>query len=128
MLSVAEHLAAAGRTVDAVESVDLLLATGLAGTTRTRALMLRCVLEHDIEAAGRILEEALDHVGDDTTRRAHLLLLLSSHHLYREHLDLTASEGAAREALAMAERVRGSGATRVGARDPRRRRRSRGTP
>lgn len=102
-LSVAEYLGSAGRTTDACEWLDRLLAGRLSGPARARALMLRCTVEHDLDAAGRILDEAVEHVGDDPALRAHLLLMLSAHGVYLEDLD--ASERYAREALALAERA-----------------------
>jgi DNA-binding NarL/FixJ family response regulator len=103
--SVAEYLAAAGRSVNATEWVDKLLTTELTGPLRAQALILRCWLEHDIDAAGPILDEAFEHVGDQATPRAHLFLLRSSYYTYLEDLDLAASSAAAREALATAERA-----------------------
>jgi DNA-binding CsgD family transcriptional regulator len=104
-LNVAEYHMAAGRTLDAIEWIDKLLRTELAGPLRARALMLRYVLEHDVDAGGRILGEAFEHVGDDPALRALLLMMLSAYHTYLEPLDLGASERAAREALDAAERA-----------------------
>jgi DNA-binding CsgD family transcriptional regulator len=104
-LAVAEYLSSAGRTIEACEWLDQLLAGALAGPPRARTLMLRCAAEHDIEVAGRLLAEAVEHVGDDAALRAHLLLMLSAHFMYLEDPDLAASEQAAREAVELAERV-----------------------
>jgi DNA-binding CsgD family transcriptional regulator len=99
--AVAAYLADAGRTTDASRRLDRLLATELWGPPRARALLLRVGLEHDVEAALGIVVEALEHVGDDPSLRARVLLHLSSAELYRG--DLAASEEAARQALAAAE-------------------------
>ncbi|HEX7310340.1 MAG TPA: LuxR C-terminal-related transcriptional regulator, partial [Gaiellaceae bacterium] len=74
---------------------------GLAGAQRARALLLRAILEHDVEAGGRALADALQHVGDDPALRARILLGTSSYHFYRD--DFPASVTTARQALAAAE-------------------------
>jgi DNA-binding CsgD family transcriptional regulator len=104
-LSVADHLAAAGRSVEACEWLDRFLATEVTGAPRARALMLRCGQEHDIEAGGLLLDEASAHVGGDAALRAQLFLARSSYYMYLRDFDLAASEGAARQALATAEQI-----------------------
>ena len=99
--AVAAYLADSGRTTDAIPRLDRLLATDLQGPRRVRALLLRVGLEHDVEAAPGIVAEALEHVGDEPSLRAAVLLWLSFTEHYRG--DLAASEKAAREALAAAE-------------------------
>jgi DNA-binding CsgD family transcriptional regulator len=99
--AVAEYLADAGLTASACQRLDRVLAAEPHGPRRVRVLLLRGGLEHDVEAAHRIAVEALEHVGDDPSLRAGVLLHLSSAERYRG--DLAASEEAARQALAAAE-------------------------
>jgi tetratricopeptide (TPR) repeat protein len=100
--SVAECLYPAGRWIDAIEWVDRLLATDVAGPLRARSLWLRCYLEPDVVAAAAFLDEAFEHAGDDALR-AYLLLVRSSYDAYLEDFDPAASEAGAREALGTAE-------------------------
>lgn len=101
--AAAGYLADAGRKTDACRRLDGLLASGLHGPHRARALLLRLGLEHDVEASAGILAEALEHVGDDPSLRAATLVQLSSWERYRG--DLGASEDAARKGLAAAEQA-----------------------
>lgn len=103
LLAVAEYLGYALRTGEACAWLDRLLSGPLAGSARARVLMLRTTVEHDIELAGRALEEAVDHVEDDAALRSQLLLMLSAHSLYVDDVD--ASERCARQALELAERI-----------------------
>ena len=100
-LTVAVYLGAS-RSSDSALWLDRLLAGGATGPHRARALVLRVgIVEHDVEAGGSALAEALEHVGDDLALRAAVLLQLGSYHLYRG--DLAASEKTSRQALAAAE-------------------------
>jgi len=101
--SVARYLIDAGRHADAIARLDALLAAGLTGSGRARALLLAYTVEDDYEAAGRALAEALDHTGADLALRARVLLMMSRHLAYPDDAD--ASEEAAREAVAAAEAV-----------------------
>jgi DNA-binding NarL/FixJ family response regulator len=105
MLSVAQFLAVADQPASAAAWADQLVATGVTGPLRARALMFQYQGDGDIRTVGRRLEEAFEHVGDDTALRAHLLLALSWYRLIRSPLDVDESERAAREALAAAEQA-----------------------
>jgi DNA-binding CsgD family transcriptional regulator/tetratricopeptide (TPR) repeat protein len=100
-LAVAPYLADAGQTADACRWLDRLLAGDLQGPRRTRALLFRVGVEHDVEAGFGMIVEALDHAGEEPSLRAAVLLRLSSAQRYRG--ELAASEEAARQALASAE-------------------------
>ncbi len=100
-LAVAEYLADAARHVDAAAYLAELLATGLAGPRRARALLLRTWVEHDIDARTPLLEEALRHANDDPRVHARVLLALSTHGLYRPEGE--GSEEPARQAVALSE-------------------------
>ena len=100
-ISAAWYWGGAGQAEEGRQTLDLLLATGLSGPQRSRALLLRTWLENDVESGGRQIEEALEHVADDVPLRARLLLASCNYHWYRA--DLSASETAARQALAAAE-------------------------
>jgi DNA-binding NarL/FixJ family response regulator len=100
-LAVARYLSQAGRHSDATACLDALLATGIAGPTRARALLLSMPVQHDLDIAASSLEEALEHVGEDGSLRAEVLLGLSACATARnEH---AAGEKFAREAASLAE-------------------------
>ena len=44
---------------------DELLAGGISGARRARALLIRFQVEADVEARGRAVEEALEHAGGE---------------------------------------------------------------
>jgi len=100
--AVAAYLADACRTADASRQLDGVLAAEREGPRRVRALLLRVLVEHDVEATFRALDEALENVGDEPALRARVLLSLSSAELICRR-DLPASEEAAFQALAAAE-------------------------
>ena len=91
-LGAAWQLAGASRFVEARKLLDRLLAGGLEGPRRGRALLMRTTLADDVDEGLR-LTEALAHVGSDLALRARVLLALSGYQFYRE--DLNASEAAA---------------------------------
>ena len=99
-LGAAWQLAGASRFVEARELLDRLLAGGLEGPRRVRAVLMLTMLADDVDEGLR-LTDALAHVGTDLALRVRVLLALSSYQFYREDLD--ASEAAARQALAAAE-------------------------
>ncbi|HEU5066291.1 MAG TPA: AAA family ATPase [Gaiellaceae bacterium] len=99
-LGAAWQLAGASRLMEARELLNRLLAGGLEGPRRARALLMWTMLADDVDEGLR-LTEALAHVGTDLALRAHVLLTLSSYLFHRE--DLNESEAAARQALAAAE-------------------------
>jgi DNA-binding CsgD family transcriptional regulator len=102
MLAAAEFLVDFD-VVGATRVLDELLGAGVSGRRRARALVLRYQVEHDAEPAGRLAQEALEHVEGDRALRARVLLLLSAH---AEALDdPTTSATLARRALAEAERL-----------------------
>jgi DNA-binding CsgD family transcriptional regulator len=102
--AVASYLAAACLTADAARQLDRVLAIEREGPQRVRALLLRVFIEHDLEAAFRLLEEALEHAGDDPALRASVLGAVSVNELWFRR-DLAASEAAAFQALAAAEQA-----------------------
>ncbi|MEO5576304.1 MAG: AAA family ATPase, partial [Gaiellaceae bacterium] len=102
-LALADYLADSGQIADARRLLRESLATGLSGARRARALLVLFQVEDDVEKRGRIVEEALDHAGDDRGLRARALLLASKYRLNRGETE--ASEELAREALAEAEQV-----------------------
>ena len=99
-LTAAWCLSGAGRPADGSALLEQLLADGLEGPRRTRALLTMAMLADDVNAGTRVTE-ALAHAGPDPKLRAEALMGLSSYELYRG--DLTASEDAARQALAASE-------------------------
>ena len=101
--SIARYLRDAGRHTDAIARIAELLASGLSGAKRARALLLAYPVEDDYKAAGRLLEEALDSAGDDLAVRARVLLMMSRHLSYPEEVE--ASEHAARAAVTASAKV-----------------------
>jgi len=99
-LALAWQLGGAGRPGDGKELLERLLATGLQGPPRARALLLANGLADSVDEGAR-LNDALLHAGADAELRAEIHLMLSSYELYRG--DLEASEAAARRALAASE-------------------------
>jgi DNA-binding CsgD family transcriptional regulator/tetratricopeptide (TPR) repeat protein len=99
-LALAWHLGGAGRPGDGKELLERLLASGLQGPPRARALLLATGLADDVDEATR-MDDALLHAGADAALRAEIHLGLSSYAFYRG--DLEASEAAARQALAAGE-------------------------
>jgi hypothetical protein len=102
MLAAAEFLL----DVDAAAStrvLDQLLGTSVSGPPRARALLLRYLSEPDAERAGRFVQEALAHVGDNRALRARALLLLSRHAMYLD--DPATGASLAHQALADAEQL-----------------------
>lgn len=102
-LAVAEYLADSGQVAAATTSLDELLAGPLTGPRRARALLIRFQVEHDVEARGRTVEEALEYAGADRALRARVLLLASKYRINRQEIDT--SEELARQALAEAEQA-----------------------
>ncbi len=102
-LAVATYLADAGQVADARAQLDSLLAGPIVGHRRARALVLRSELEHDMEARRRMVEQALEHVGEDRALRARVLLAASRSRA--NWAEPAAAEALAREALAEAEQV-----------------------
>ena len=102
-LAVVAYLSHADQLAAASAYLDELLARGVTGSMRARALLLRATVDDDLELLGPAADEALVHVGDDLALRARALLIMSSYQLYRD--DLAASEQSAREALALAEEL-----------------------
>jgi DNA-binding CsgD family transcriptional regulator len=100
-LAAAEYLVEAGRHSTARARIDELLATGVAGARRARALLLRVTVDADLELARGRVEEALEHAGDDRHLRAEVLLWMSACPPY----DVKSSEKLAREAMMIAEEV-----------------------
>jgi DNA-binding CsgD family transcriptional regulator len=102
VLAVAEYLLEAGQVDASAGVMDELLATGLSGTRRSRALWLRAVVETSGERARRLAEEALEHVGDDRWLEARLLLYLAT---YVDQSSVAEAEKLVRRALAAAEEL-----------------------
>jgi DNA-binding CsgD family transcriptional regulator len=102
-LAVVGYLSDADQLAAASAYLDEILARGVTGPMRARALLLRATVDDDLELLGPAADEALVHVGDDLALRARALLIMSSYQLHRN--DLAASEQSAREALALAEEL-----------------------
>ena len=102
-LAVAGYLADAGHVADAAAWLDRLLADGIMGARRARALLIRFELEHDMGVRRRLVGEALDHVGEDIALRARVLIAASNSRA--NWGEWAASEALARRALAEAEQV-----------------------
>lgn len=102
-LGAATYLADAGQVADARARLDSLLAGPIVGPRRARALVLRSELEHDMAARRRVVDEALEHVGEDRALRARVLMAASQSRA--NWAEPAAAEALAREALAEAEQV-----------------------
>jgi DNA-binding NarL/FixJ family response regulator len=107
-LAAVAYLFESARTADAIGALDELLASGISGPRRARALMLRAFPETNGETTARLAEAALEHVGDDPAPRIEILLFRSSG--FAGQGDVVAAEASARRALAAAEEVGDPGA------------------
>jgi DNA-binding CsgD family transcriptional regulator len=83
--------------------LDELLAAGVSGPRRVRALLLRCQTEHDAERSGQFAQEALEHAEGDRALRVRALVFLSRHAVYLD--DPVTGVSLAHRALAEAEQL-----------------------
>jgi DNA-binding CsgD family transcriptional regulator len=102
-VAVATYLMDAAQMASAGAFLDELLAGGITGTRRARALLVRTLVGSDLLEGQRLTEEALRHAGDDAALRAHVLLMLAT--TPAQLGDFGAAGSVLTEALAIAEGV-----------------------
>jgi DNA-binding NarL/FixJ family response regulator len=102
-VTVATYLMDAAQMASAGAVLDELLAGGITGTRRARALLLRTLVESDLLEGERFATEALHHASDDPALRARVLLTLGT--TPAQHGDFGGIESIVDEALAIAEEV-----------------------
>jgi DNA-binding CsgD family transcriptional regulator len=108
-LAAVGYLLESARVADSIGALDELLASGISGPRRARALVLRAFPETDGEKTTQLAEEALEHVGDDAVQRIEVLLYRSWGFAVQGG-DVVAAEVSTRRALAAAEEVGDPGA------------------